>query len=197
MITSICIAPSVGWADDEGRWQPGAVNGSMVEAELVRSLTTELGDELDRARLRWRALPTALHPGLTPVERMERIEPGMVVLNLAFPASIRGVARAAGLVRYPALASYPLAELMTEALGLWGKPFWQRYTASVRRDPLVSHAETLEVVVEPFALEHDGAATLAQRLVPLAASLAWGLGEFLRTREHGVSIGGIYRGRCY
>ncbi len=194
MITSILIAPSAGWADETGAWRAGASAGHMVEAELTRAVTVELGEALDKARLRWQALPVDRHPGLTPGERLLRIEPGMLVLHIAFPSV--GGRGAHGILRSPYTGGdAALVEIMGEALSLWGRPFCDGYkVGDVRRGPLIT-AGHAEIVIEPFALDQDVAPILAPRMRALGESLSWGVEEYLRGRQHGASLGRIYGGR--
>lgn len=198
VMTSILIAPSAGWVDDTGVWSSGARVGHMCESELSHKVAEELQEELDTARLRAATLPTVRHPGLSPIERLQRVEPGMVLIGIAFPAGTPG--KTAGRVHYGTDASLPLAELMTEGLGMWGKAYCGGYEARRPKrtvEPMLTVPDTLALVIEPFSLEQAGAETLATRARALAQSLSWGLQEFFRGKPHAVHRPGIYRGRCY
>lgn len=198
MISSILVIPGCGWADAGGAWAPGFARGRLREVDLVDAIVHDLVAELETARLRTRVLSTRKHPGLTPDQRFEAIEPGMVVLSIGIAMREQESRRQYGTVFYGHDAARPLANLVTESLRLWGRGHKKGcYVARKPKqhvEPTLTIPETVSVHVEPMDLAAAGADTLASRLPACGRSLGWAIQEFLRGRAHSVGCGPLYRG---
>lgn len=195
-IHQVVIVPGVGWQGKAGGFNRGNAIPPFAEYDAIARVMPTLVDELEKDGIRFKVLPTHVHPGLSDEERIAAIEPLSLVVSLRLGWFTRITQREidANLAQvfYGDGPSRQLADEVSDMLTEWGScRVYSHRTGNPRQDPkdaLLNVPECRGLRIQPFALNGPHAVEYGRFLPQLGTDLGRSLADYLRQRGLAIAI---------
>lgn len=178
-IDRVVIDPGHG-ADGVG-FDYGNSVGILCEWDILLSLTEELVEHFELARIRTEVLPVKRRPGIPLGARHEHVPPGCLLLSLQLGWQAKTKRNCSALTSQLD-PSHPLIAELETAVSRWGivthgdHAKAQLLTSS---EPLLSLPQSTAIRIEPFSLNGPNALLYAARIPALGKAIAQRVSEYL------------------
>jgi hypothetical protein len=195
MISQVTIIPGCGY--EHGKFNPGHGIGNVLETDLVNEVTRCLHAELELENIRVHMVETRERPGFVISERHKQIPDNSLVLHVRSGWYERVTAEAhitvnGSAIYYTKSGDLPLAEIILEAMGEWGRCSVYGHQKSKPKldkdDPVLKPlaAKMSAFRIEPFAINGVSIDDYWRRIPQLGRDLAIQLSYYLKDQGYAM-----------